>query len=139
MKINPKELSIDLMAYNLIGEIEVHCNNMKNGCMWDGTIAELAEHLEECIYPTNKMPKWLKEHLRSLRKSKGKENELGTENESEKFKILVEDKKLKCEDHEYSDIIIEIPQVKIHYPGKRKTIERKTKKKTKKRTRHSQP
>ena len=57
------------MAYNLIGEIEVHCNNSGNGCMWDGTIAELAEHLEECIYPSNRMPKWLREHLQSVRKS----------------------------------------------------------------------
>ncbi len=38
--------------------------------MWDGTIAELAEHLSVCIYPANKMPRWLKEHLQSIHKIK---------------------------------------------------------------------
>ena len=38
--------------------------------MWDGTIAELAEHMSECVYPVGKMPRWLKEHLLSVKKSK---------------------------------------------------------------------
>eukprot|EP00826_Nyctotherus_ovalis_P025658 TRINITY_DN1990_c0_g1_i3.p2 TRINITY_DN1990_c0_g1~~TRINITY_DN1990_c0_g1_i3.p2 ORF type:complete len:133 (+),score=34.87 TRINITY_DN1990_c0_g1_i3:331-729(+) len=62
-EISRGEIAQDNMAYNLIGEIEVHCNNAGNGCMWDGTIAELAEHLAECVYSSSRMPKWLKEHL----------------------------------------------------------------------------
>ena len=126
-KIDFKEISFDLMAYNLIGEIEVHCNNMENGCMWEGTIAELATHLEDCVYPTTKMPKWLKEHLKSLKKSKGAELSAH------------KDKKIKYED-EYVESEIVIPMIKAQYPARKKTFDKKPKKvKKRKRVRHSQP
>ena len=112
--VHNKEIEEDLMAYNLIGEIEVHCNNIDNGCLWNGTIAELTDHLNECIYPANKMPKWLKDHI-------VKEGE---------FKA----KKLKKEESNINELIT-IPQVKKKAKEIKKT--RKSKQRVK-RNRSSQ-
>ena len=134
------------MGYNLIGEIEVHCNNMENGCMWDGTIAALTEHLEECIYPANKMPKWLKEHLNSARKS-GRPFSIPEEiplKEEAQFQVvndaeIKESKRLQSESEQYgSSQVIEIPEMKLEKQKRRRKTERLPKGNNKKRKRKSQ-
>ena len=41
-------ISRDLLAFNIINDLEVTCNNEMNGCPWKGTLVELGNHLKLC-------------------------------------------------------------------------------------------
>ena len=38
----------DLLAYNIINDLEVTCNNEMKGCPWKGQLVELTNHLKLC-------------------------------------------------------------------------------------------
>eukprot|EP00826_Nyctotherus_ovalis_P016531 TRINITY_DN14789_c0_g1_i2.p1 TRINITY_DN14789_c0_g1~~TRINITY_DN14789_c0_g1_i2.p1 ORF type:complete len:214 (+),score=43.76 TRINITY_DN14789_c0_g1_i2:86-727(+) len=58
-KIRKATIGRDQIAYNVIGEIEVYCSNTELGCLWKGHVAELEQHLKECVYGPGNLPQWL--------------------------------------------------------------------------------
>lgn len=46
--INKSEISRDLLAFNIIEEQPVCCNNNIKGCPWKGLLSELLSHLKFC-------------------------------------------------------------------------------------------
>lgn len=47
-KINTNLISRDLLAFTLIEELEVSCNNDELGCPWKGHLSDLLAHLNLC-------------------------------------------------------------------------------------------
>lgn len=49
-RVNIKEgcITRDLLAYNIINDLEVTCNNEMKGCPWKGQLMELINHLKLC-------------------------------------------------------------------------------------------
>lgn len=41
-------ISRDLLAYNIINDLEVSCNNEDKGCPWKGPLLELENHVKTC-------------------------------------------------------------------------------------------
>ena len=41
-------ISRDLLAYNIINDLEVSCNNEDKGCPWKGPLLELENHVRTC-------------------------------------------------------------------------------------------
>ena len=80
-KIRKTSINRDQIAYNVIGEIEVYCSNIDQGCLWKGQISELNQHLKDCVYGSANLPQWLMYSV--------KENYCGKsekENDSDKHK-----------------------------------------------------
>lgn len=48
VSINEGCISRDLLAYNIINDLEVTCNNEMKGCPWKGQLVELENHLKLC-------------------------------------------------------------------------------------------
>ena len=42
------EFSKDLLAYDLVNDLEVKCHNEEKGCPWKGALSELNNHLKVC-------------------------------------------------------------------------------------------
>jgi len=82
-------ISRDQIAYNVIGEIEVYCNNSELGCLWKGHVCELEQHLKNCVYGPANLPKWLaysnQEPIIGLLElsQKNKENQLSPEDKKD--------------------------------------------------------
>ena len=48
MSIVESLISRDLLAYNIINDLEVSCNNEDKGCPWKGPLLELENHVRTC-------------------------------------------------------------------------------------------
>jgi hypothetical protein len=44
IRIDPKNVIKDLMAFNLVSELKVYCSNKDNGCEWTGELSDLDSH-----------------------------------------------------------------------------------------------
>ncbi|MCQ2817885.1 MAG: hypothetical protein MJ252_11530 [archaeon] len=73
------EMSRDLLAFNMIEELEVTCNNENYGCPWKGTLSNLKNHLKFCndnIDCLKAMPSNLSTPMKSgLKRQRGEMND----------------------------------------------------------------
>lgn len=76
-----EETSRDLLAYNLVMELEVKCNN-NNFCPWQGKLSELVAHQEKC----QKTLKIIEENTENKEKRISGETEGNGNKEKEKDK-----------------------------------------------------
>ena len=63
-KVEKSEVAIDLLATNLIGELNVNCPNKGTGCAWKGFLSDAPGHLKnDCRFKegTELLPQWMKE------------------------------------------------------------------------------
>ena len=56
-KFNPKKLTRDLLASNLVDELKVRCGS--KGCCWVGPAVELPKHSEQCIFHPSREAPWV--------------------------------------------------------------------------------
>lgn len=63
----------DLLAYDIVNDLEVRCNNGKKGCPWKGPLGHLEQHLKVC-----------EESLKILLDKKKKEESEGKKKEENK-------------------------------------------------------
>lgn len=73
-KIQRNQVSKDLVASNIINDLEVTCNN--EFCPWKGTVGDLERHLGFCFFNNKKMSLEIKDILE-------KDNTIQTKNETE--------------------------------------------------------
>jgi len=59
-----KQLQKDLLAMNLVGELEVLCSNP--GCEWFGELDSYKAHSSSCAFHPERVEPWLKDKLHSL-------------------------------------------------------------------------
>lgn len=62
-KLTVKKLSRDMVAANIIGELEVMCKH--RGCMWQGDLQDMEIHENSCKFHPSKVESWLIESLPS--------------------------------------------------------------------------
>ena len=93
-----KNTKRDIIAYNIINDLEVFCNN--DNCPWKGKLVELKKHLKKCNMDSSKMNNKLKEILEidsnknkrnSINGSISTINTLNEENKNEKSSFLEDD------------------------------------------------
>jgi hypothetical protein len=87
VKICQKNIGRDLIAFNIINDMEVTCNNKGNhiltlGCPWKSTLNNLVNHLKYCCYEANKLPDYIKKRVDSTQKFESNED---GEYESDKY------------------------------------------------------
>ena len=73
-----KDIQIDLIAMNMVNELEVYCTN--KGCPNQCKLSELNEHLYNCYFDPEKLPEYIKDVVydKSIKKNdiKEKDNEI---------------------------------------------------------------
>ena len=67
-KFNIKSVKRDNIAYNIINDLEVFCNN--NNCPWKGNLLNLKKHLKNCNLNPSKMNDKIKEIIDDKNKRK---------------------------------------------------------------------
>ena len=90
VNIVESEISRDLLAFNLIEELEVSCNNGNIGCPWKGSLSNLKNHLKFCnenIECLKNMPSHVSTPLTS--KFKRTKEEMEQNNNDNKSSLLL--------------------------------------------------
>ena len=67
-EFNIKNIKRDNIAYNIINDLEVFCNN--DNCPWKGKLLNLKKHLKNCNLNPSKMDNKIKEMIDDKNKSK---------------------------------------------------------------------
>lgn len=89
-----KNIKRDNIAYNIINDLEVFCNN---NCPWKGKLLDLKKHLKKCNLNPKKMSKTIKEALNDKNKRNSLKLNSNTINE---FNEIKEDVKNDDEEDE---------------------------------------
>lgn len=71
-RFNRKQVSRDLIAYNLINEFEVRCNF--KGCAWTGPLESLESHGKSCKFHPDRVDDWVLNHLPDSQECKSDED-----------------------------------------------------------------
>ena len=90
-----KNIKRDNIAYNIINDLEVFCNN---NCPWKGKLSDLKKHLKKCNLNPTKMNKKVKEALYD--KTKRNSLKLNSNTINEFNEIKEDDKDIKNDDDE---------------------------------------
>jgi len=96
-EFNIKNIKRDNIAYNIINDLEVFCNN--DNCPWKGKLLNLKKHLKNCNLNPSKMDNKIKEMIED--KNKSKRNSLDISSSTiNTLNEIKEDKKCDSEDNE---------------------------------------
>ena len=71
-KLNRKAISRDLIAYNIINELEVRCRF--KGCAWTGLLESLESHAKTCKLHPDRVDPWLLNQLPDTQECKSDED-----------------------------------------------------------------
>ena len=63
--VKKRPLKKDIMADQIINELEIFCTNRSKGCAWSGALQNLANHLSSNCKFNKEMPEWLRKHLKN--------------------------------------------------------------------------
>lgn len=61
--VKKNQLERDLLASNLINELEIFCTN--KGCTWKGPLEEITSHMPQCAFQEGKLPLWYVNYMKS--------------------------------------------------------------------------
>ena len=63
VKINVKTLNRNLLAFQIINDLEIYCNNKTKGCEWIGALDNATSHLPNCQFSEGKLPDWFNTYM----------------------------------------------------------------------------
>ena len=64
--IRNKDIDRDLLAYQIIDELDVFCTNKNKGCSWQGHLSDLPSHMSrKCNFKSVDLPNWYQNYVKS--------------------------------------------------------------------------
>ena len=94
VRLNKNELNKNLIAFQIINELEIYCPHKSRGCKWQGAIDRASSHMKQCEFNNDNLSQWLVDLMPALEQEYEKQAALNEANEEEVRDKLMEEEDL---------------------------------------------